>query len=45
MHGPIGLRNALREMTGLNRWTVDGLLLGLALLLALGLRAILAVVG
>jgi fumarate reductase subunit C len=46
VHGPIGLRNILRETTGLKRWAVDGLALGLALvLLVLGLRAVWAVVG
>ncbi|HSF95548.1 MAG TPA: succinate dehydrogenase [Thermohalobaculum sp.] len=45
IHAPIGLRNILRETTGLKRWAVDGLALGLGLvLLALGARAVWAVV-
>ena len=46
VHAPIGLRNVLREWTGLPRRAVDLLALGFAmLLLALGLRAVWAVVG
>lgn len=46
VHAPIGVRNILRETTGLKPRVVDGLALGLALvLLALGLRAVWAVVG
>jgi len=45
VHAPIGLRNILREMTGLPRGAVDGLALAFGLLLlALGLRAVWAVV-
>jgi fumarate reductase subunit C len=46
VHAPIGLRNVLREWTGLARGTVALLVLGFGLLLlALGLRAVWAVVG
>ena len=46
VHAPIGLRNVLREWTGLARRVVDILSLGFGgLLLALGLRAVWAVVG
>ncbi len=46
VHAPIGLRNVLREWTGLPRGAVDILALGFGgLLLALGLRAVWAVVG
>jgi fumarate reductase subunit C len=45
-HAPIGLRNVLREWTGLARRTIDlGMLAFGVLLLALGLRAVVAVVG
>ncbi len=46
VHAPIGLRNVLREWTALARGAVDILALGFGgLLLALGLRAVWAVVG
>ena len=46
VHAPIGVRNVLREWTGLGRRVVDVLSLGFGgLLLALGLRAVWAVVG
>jgi len=46
VHAPIGVRNVLREWTALPRRTVDTLALGFGvLLLALGLRAVWAVVG
>ena len=46
IHAPIGVRNVLREWTGLARGTVDWVALGFGvLLLALGLRAVWAVVG
>jgi fumarate reductase subunit C len=46
IHAPIGLRNVLCEWTGLARRTVDLSVLAFgALLLALGLRAVVAVVG
>lgn len=46
IHAPIGIRNVLREWTGLSRGTIDILALGLGmLLLALGLRAVWAVAG
>ena len=46
IHAPIGVRNVLREWTGLPRGTVDLVALGVGgLLLALGLRAVWAVVG
>lgn len=46
VHAPIGVRNVLREWTGLPRGAVDLLALGFGvLLLALGLRAVWAVVG
>jgi fumarate reductase subunit C len=46
IHAPIGVRNVLREWTGLARGAVDWLALGFAvLLLAVGLRAVWAVVG
>ena len=46
VHAPIGVRNVLREMTGLPRRVVDILSLGFGgLLLALGLRAVWAVIG
>ena len=46
VHAPIGVRNVLREWTGLPRGAVDLLALGFAvLLLAVGLRAVWAVVG
>lgn len=46
VHAPIGLRNVLREWTGLPRRVVDGLALGFGLMaLGLGLRAVWAVIG
>ena len=46
VHAPIGVRNVLREWTGLPRGAVDWLALGFAaLLLGVGLRAVWAVVG
>ena len=46
VHAPIGVRNVLREWTGLPRRAVDVLSLGFGtLLLALGLRAVWAVGG
>ena len=46
IHAPIGVRNVLREWTGLARGTVDLLAFGFAaLLLGVGLRAVWAVVG
>jgi fumarate reductase subunit C len=46
IHAPIGLRNVLREWTGLSRRAVDWSMAAFAILLAvLGLRAVLAVVG
>jgi len=46
VHAPIGLRNVLREWTGLPRGAADVLALGFAaLLLGIGLRAVWAVVG
>ncbi len=46
VHAPIGLRNVLREWTGLPRGAVDLLALGFGvLLLVIGLRAVWAVVG
>ncbi len=46
VHAPIGVRNVLREWTGLPRGAVDLLALGFGvLLLVIGLRAIWAVVG
>jgi fumarate reductase subunit C len=46
VHAPIGVRNVLREWTGLARGAVDWLALGFGgLLLAVGLRAVWAVVG
>ena len=46
VHAPIGVRNVLREWTGLSRRVVNLLALGFGvLLLGLGLRAVLAVVG
>jgi fumarate reductase subunit C len=46
IHAPIGLRNILREWTGLPRRAVDWGMAVFALLLAvLGLRAVVAVVG
>ena len=46
VHAPIGVRNVLREWTGLARGAVDWVALGFGvLLLALGLRAVWAVVG
>lgn len=46
LHAPIGLRNVLREWTGLGRQTIDVAMLAFGvLLLALGLRAVAAVVG
>ena len=46
IHAPIGVRNVLREWTGLPRRPVDLLALGFGgLLLAVGLRAVWAVVG
>jgi len=46
IHAPIGVRNVLREWTGLPRGAVDLLTLGFGgLLLAVGLRAVWAVVG
>ncbi len=46
IHAPIGVRNVLREWTGLARGPVDLLVLGFAaLLLVVGLRAVWAVVG
>lgn len=45
IHAPIGLRSVLREWTGLARRTIDLAMLAFgALLLVLGLRAVLAVV-
>jgi fumarate reductase subunit C len=46
VHAPIGVRNVLREWTGLARGVVDWAALGFAaLLLVVGLRAVWAVVG
>jgi fumarate reductase subunit C len=46
VHAPIGVRNVLREWTGLARRAVDLLALGFGgLLLVVGLRAVWAVVG
>ena len=46
VHAPIGVRNVLREWTGLPRGAVDLLALGFGvLLLVIGLRAVWAVVG
>jgi len=46
VHAPIGVRNVLREWTGLPRGAVDILALGFGvLLLVIGLRAVWAVVG
>ena len=46
VHAPIGVRNVLREWTGLPRGAVDLLALGFGvLLLGVGLRAVWAVVG
>lgn len=46
VHAPIGLRNVLREWTPLGRRSIDLLMLAFAgLLLVLGLRAVVAVVG
>lgn len=46
IHAPIGLRNILTEWTGLRGRLLNGLMLALGgLLLVLGLRAVVAVVG
>ncbi len=46
VHAPIGVRNVLREWTGLPRGAVDLLALGFGVLLVvIGLRAVWAVVG
>jgi fumarate reductase subunit C len=46
LHAPIGLRNVLREWTGLGHRTVDiAMMLFAALLLLAGLRAVYAVTG
>ncbi|MFQ5565719.1 MAG: succinate dehydrogenase [Paracoccaceae bacterium] len=46
VHAPIGVRNVLREWTGLARAAVDWVALGFGgLLLVVGLRAVWAVVG
>ena len=46
IHAPIGVRNVLREWTGLARRAVDWVALGFGLLLlGVGLRAVWAVVG
>lgn len=46
IHAPIGLRNVLREWTGLGRRPIDWLMVAFGVvLLALGLRAVVAVVG
>jgi fumarate reductase subunit C len=46
IHAPIGLRNVLREWTGLPRRRIDLAMLAFAVvLLALGLRAVVGVVG
>ncbi len=46
VHAPIGVRNVLREWTGLPRGAVDLLALGFGvLLLVIGLRAVWAVAG
>lgn len=46
IHAPIGLRNVLREWTALGRRTIDlAMLVFGVLLLALGLRAVAAVIG
>jgi fumarate reductase subunit C len=46
VHAPIGVRNVLREWTGLPRGAVDLLALGFGgLLVVIGLRAVWAVVG
>ena len=46
IHAPIGVRNVLREWTGLARGAADWLALGFGLLLlGVGLRAVWAVVG
>lgn len=46
IHAPIGLRNILNEWTSIPRHTVDWSMAAFAVLLAaLGLRAVLAVVG
>ena len=46
LHAPIGLRNVLREWTGLDARTIDRVMLVFAaLLLIAGLRAVFAVTG
>ncbi len=46
IHAPIGLRNVLREWTGLGRRPIDWLMVAFGLLLLLlGWRAVVAVVG
>lgn len=46
IHAPIGLRNVLREWTALGRRPIDWLMVAFGvLLLVLGLRAVVAVVG
>ncbi len=46
IHAPIGLRNVLREWTGIGRRPIDWLMIAFGLvLLLLGLRAVVAVVG
>ena len=46
IHAPIGVRNVLREWTGLARGAADWLALGFGLLLlGVGMRAVWAVVG
>jgi len=46
LHAPIGLRNVLREWTGLGARTIDfGMIAFAALLLIAGLRAVFAVTG
>ena len=46
IHAPIGLRNVLREWTGIGRRPIDWLMVAFGvLLLVLGWRAVVAVVG
>lgn len=46
VHAPIGIRNILREWTGLSRPAADGLALGLAIVMVVaGFRAVFAVTG